>query len=48
MFGILFYLLFVMLVSDRYYLDISLFEKIQDYKGEDFKLQQVGSKVSVP
>jgi hypothetical protein len=32
MFGALFYLLFVLLVSDRRCLDISLFEKVQDYE----------------
>jgi hypothetical protein len=32
MFGILFYLLFVLLVSSHRYLDVSLFEKIQDYE----------------
>jgi hypothetical protein len=31
-----FYLLLVLLVSGRYCLDVSLFEKIQDYKEEDF------------
>jgi hypothetical protein len=35
-FGVLFYLLLVLLVSGRYCLDVSLFEKIQDYKEEDF------------
>jgi hypothetical protein len=30
--GILFYLLFVLLVSSHRYLDVSLFEKIQDYE----------------
>jgi hypothetical protein len=37
MFGVLFYLLFILLVSDHYYLDISLFEKIQDDKKEDLE-----------
>jgi hypothetical protein len=32
MFGILFCLLFVLLVCSHYYLDVSLFEKIQDYE----------------
>jgi hypothetical protein len=32
MFSVLFYLLFILLVSSRRYLDVSLFEKIQDYE----------------
>jgi hypothetical protein len=32
MFDVLFYLLFILLVSGYYRLDISLFEKIQDYE----------------
>jgi hypothetical protein len=32
MFDVLFYLLFILLVSSRYRLDVSLFEKIQDYE----------------
>jgi hypothetical protein len=32
MFDILFYLLFILLVSSHYCLDVSLFEKIQDYE----------------
>jgi hypothetical protein len=32
MFGVLLYLLFVLLVSSHRYLDVSLFEKIQDYE----------------
>jgi hypothetical protein len=32
LFDTLFYLLFVLLVSSHLYLDISLFEKIQDYE----------------
>jgi hypothetical protein len=32
MFGVLFYLLFILLVSSHRYLDVSLFEKIQDYE----------------
>jgi hypothetical protein len=31
-FGILFYLFFALLVSGHYHLDVSLFEKIQDYE----------------
>jgi hypothetical protein len=32
LFGIPLYLLFVLLIFGRYYLDVSLFEKIQDYE----------------
>jgi hypothetical protein len=32
MFNVLFYLLFILLVSGHYRLDVSLFEKIQDYE----------------
>jgi hypothetical protein len=32
MFDVLFYLLFILLVSSRRYLDVSLFEKIQNYE----------------
>jgi hypothetical protein len=32
LFDILFYLFFVLLISDHYCLDVSLFEKIQDYE----------------
>jgi hypothetical protein len=32
MFDVLFYLLSVMLVSSHHYLDVSLFQKIQDYE----------------
>jgi hypothetical protein len=48
MFGVLFYLLFILLVFYHYCLDVSLFEKLQDYKEEDFEQQQVGSKTSDP
>jgi hypothetical protein len=48
MFGVLFYLLFVLVVSSHYCLDVSLFEKIQDYKKEDIEQQQAGSKASDP
>jgi integral membrane sensor domain MASE1 len=37
MFGVLFYLLFVLLISYLYCLDVSLFEKTQDYKEEDLE-----------
>jgi hypothetical protein len=32
MFDVLFYLLFILLISGHYRLDVSLFEKIQDYE----------------
>jgi hypothetical protein len=32
LFGTLFYLLFVLLISSHYYLNVSLFKKIQDYE----------------
>jgi hypothetical protein len=32
MFDVLFYLLFILIVFGHYHLDISLFEKIQDYE----------------
>jgi hypothetical protein len=44
MFDVLFYLLFLLLVSDPYFLDVSLFEKIQDYNEEDFEKQEVGKQ----
>jgi hypothetical protein len=40
--------LFVLLVFGHYCLDVSLFEKIQDYKEEEFEQQQAGSKESDP
>jgi hypothetical protein len=48
MFGILSYLLFVLLVSGPYCVDISLFEKIQVYEEEDIEQQQARSKASAP
>jgi aspartyl/asparaginyl beta-hydroxylase (cupin superfamily) len=32
MFDVLFYLLFILLISGQYHLDVSLFEKIQEYE----------------
>jgi hypothetical protein len=32
MFDVLLHLLFILLIFDHYYLDVSLFEKIQDYE----------------
>jgi hypothetical protein len=40
MFGVLFYLFFVLLISGRYYLDIVNFGNLQDLQEEDF-VQQV-------
>jgi hypothetical protein len=37
----MFYLLFVLLAYSCRYLDVSLFEKIQDCKVQDFEQQQV-------
>jgi uncharacterized membrane protein YbaN (DUF454 family) len=34
--------------SSHRYLDVLLFEKIQDYRVQDFVQQQAGSKASVP
>jgi hypothetical protein len=48
LFGILFYLLLLLLIFYHYCLDVSLFEKIQDYNEEDLEQQQAGSKASVP
>jgi hypothetical protein len=44
----LFVVLFVLLASSHRYLDVSLFEKIQDYKVQDFEQQQAESKESDP
>jgi hypothetical protein len=48
MFDVLFYLLFLLLVSGHYFLDVSLFEKIQDYNVQDFEQQKAGSKAHDP
>jgi heme/copper-type cytochrome/quinol oxidase subunit 3 len=42
LFGVLFYLFFVLLISRRYYLDAVNFGNLQDYQEEDFEQQQVG------
>jgi hypothetical protein len=42
------YYFYLLLVSGRYRLDVSLLEKIQDYKVQDFEQQQAGSKASDP
>jgi hypothetical protein len=41
MFGVLFYLFFVLLVFDRYYLDAVNFRNLQDLQEEDFEQQLV-------
>jgi hypothetical protein len=37
-----------LLISSNYCLDVLLFEKIQDYKVQDFEQQRTGSKASNP
>jgi hypothetical protein len=44
LFDILLYLLFVLLVSDRYYLDATNFRNPQDLQEEDFELQLMGNQ----
>jgi hypothetical protein len=45
MFGVLFYLFFVLLVSShRYYLDVVNFENLQDLQEEDFEQQLAGNQ----
>jgi hypothetical protein len=44
MFDILFYLFFVLLVFDRYYLDVVNFGNLQDLQEEDFKQHLAGNK----
>jgi hypothetical protein len=48
LFGVLFYLLFILLISSHRRLDVLLIEKIQDYKVQDPEQQQTGSKASDP
>jgi hypothetical protein len=43
LFGILFYLLFVLLISGHYYLDVVNFGNLQDLE-EDFKQQVAGNQ----
>jgi hypothetical protein len=40
LFSILFYLLFVLLIFCHYYLDVSLFEKIQDYEEKTLSISK--------
>jgi hypothetical protein len=44
MFGVLFYLFFVLLVSSRYYLDAVNFGNLQDLQKENFEQQLVGNQ----
>jgi hypothetical protein len=39
---------FFIACSSHHCLDVSLFEKIQEYKVQDFEQQQVGSKACDP
>jgi hypothetical protein len=48
LFGVLFYLLFVLLVSNHYSLDVSLIQGDSKLRGENIEQQQVGSKASDP
>jgi hypothetical protein len=41
LFGVLFYLLFILLVSDHYYLDVAIYDNLQDLEEQDFEQQQV-------
>jgi hypothetical protein len=44
LFGILFYLFFVLIISGRYYLDVVNFGNHQDLQEEDFEQQQAGNQ----
>jgi hypothetical protein len=45
LFGVLFYLFFVLLVSGhRYYLDVANFRNLQDLQEENFEQQLVGNQ----
>jgi hypothetical protein len=44
LFGVLFYLFFVLLVSSRYYLDAVNLGNPQDLQEEDFEQQQAGDQ----
>jgi hypothetical protein len=48
MFSVLFYLLFVLLVSGRYYLDTAIFDNLQDLKEEDFEQQLASNPGKCP
>jgi hypothetical protein len=44
LFIVLFYLFFVLHISDHYYLDAANFGNLQDLQEEDFEQQQVGNQ----
>jgi hypothetical protein len=44
LFGVLFYLLFILLVSYHYYLDDVKFGNLQDLEEQDFEQQQAGEQ----
>jgi hypothetical protein len=44
LFGVLFYLFFILLVSSRYYLDVVNLENLQDLQEEDFEQQLAGKQ----
>jgi hypothetical protein len=39
MLGVLFYLLYALLVFDRYYLDVAIFDNLKGLEEEDFEQQ---------
>jgi hypothetical protein len=39
LFGVLFYLFFVLLISGRYYLDVVINDNLQDLEEQDFEQQ---------
>jgi hypothetical protein len=41
LFGVLFYLLYIFLISNHYYLDVASFRNLQDLKEQDFEQQLV-------
>jgi membrane-associated PAP2 superfamily phosphatase len=47
LFGVLFYLLFILLVSGHY-LDAAIYDNLQDIEGQDFEQQQVGEQGKCP
>jgi hypothetical protein len=48
LFGVLFYLFFVLLVFGRYYLDAGIFDNLQDLEEEDFEQQLVRNPGKYP
>jgi hypothetical protein len=43
-FDVLFYLLLVLLVSSRYYLDAAIYKNLQDLEEQDIEQQQAGKQ----